>query len=112
MSRTSEPSAASIFGRPMLGHENYRRVSLGVVTASIERTSYGAEWRLGKDRGPAGSFQGAAECIQARIRELVFSLAPILDDAAKRELVKAAGIGLEHLPECEDEAESEVEPLL
>jgi hypothetical protein len=40
-------------------------------------------------------------------------LAPLLDDAAKRELVKAAGIDLEHFPECKDEGwESEVEPLL
>ena len=55
----------------------------------------------------------ALRSLERKICRHVLSLAPLLGDDTKRELVKVAGIGLEHFHDCKDETpQEEVEPLL
>ena len=77
-----------------------------------EDQSGSIEWSLGNLDGDSATVDEAARAIERRIVELVLSLAPLLPDDAKRELVKAARIGLEHFPECAPEPEDTAEPLL
>jgi hypothetical protein len=112
MSHASEPSAPRLFGREMediSGERRWWRLECDEWTALIHQYENGEVWfSLTGESVEAVSVEQAVEAIEVQARSFVLSLAPLLDDAAKRELVKAAGIGLGHFPECKDEAESEV----
>lgn len=118
--KPTEETAPTVFGRPMLPAMSSWLLYLPGFRCQID--THGMYWwstfvEVKGVRFDAGdglvSLDEAARAIEARIAELVMTLAPLLPDDAKRELVEAARIGLEHFPSCPDEGrENETEPLL
>lgn len=101
-------------------------LSFGRWFASIERSVHhgGVSWDLHAyyepirahavcPVRPSRTVEEAALEIEQCIRDIVIGFVAKFDDASKRELVKAAGIGLEHFPSLPpDEHDDEVTPLL
>src|SRR5689334_1160595 len=100
-------------------HQDYKPGSTLYVLGHVEIDialwfdTQSDEWRgrVGGDEELYGdTHEAVASAIERRIRDLVLALAPLLDDAGKRELVKVARIKFEHFPECTEERDFENEP--